>query len=696
MTSTINTQHSRQSDDEMPPVDLTRSQGWLKPSQFSAYLFANCAKISPLKGSSILKRLKQFSSVENLSSSQLHAAFTAELTIETLKTANYRSRDLTLISPLTFLQHGENYLPLAAFPPAFTANDVPDGGRILFLNANLPSRKLSKFQFVQTFLNHRYQRLGLLLFLGMVPVILSALSELLNQPLFDSIVPSGKVPLVLLVGVATIFFQFSGQIITSISQQTQAIFNSQVDLTSKIATAQRFLSARGQDLPPRDTGSWRLTFFAASAFLGSFESLVISIPLALFSLFVNLIVIGAYTDFSAIQNLLLISLIPASITLLISYISSTIAIKMMGQQSRLESIIYSVVRSIRGIWMSSSEDYYIRRFQSAREDMARTLLRSGIFSATTDIIDKITTGVLYAFIYIQYYISSTTPGARQESVGSLLVIYSAIGTVSGALNSITGDFVNIFQTLPTYWTPNAIRDIKSFVEPVDSVSDLSISILRFDNLTYNAPGIRGPFQNPINLQISSPGSIAITGPSGSGKSTLLKILLGYIKPLSGRITLLDSFGVEVSIDLYQSNVLVLSQDLGSFGDQLRDVLDPSGSVEEETLELAADKIGLTEVLNQLPLRWKTPINEYGRDLSLGQIQQFKLAKSLIKKYDIIISDEATCHLPEHQHLEAIQLLNNSCDLHVSVLHRKSALKLFDRVLDISQLGDVTLTELAKL
>ena len=148
MTSTINTQHSRQSDDEMPPVDLTRSQGWLKPSQFSAYLFENCAKMSPLKGSSILNRLKQFSSFENLSSSQLHAAFTAELTIETLKTANYRSRDLTLISPLTFLQHGENYLPLAAFPPAFTANDVPDGGRILFLNASLPSRKLSKFQFI--------------------------------------------------------------------------------------------------------------------------------------------------------------------------------------------------------------------------------------------------------------------------------------------------------------------------------------------------------------------------------------------------------------------------------------------------------------------------------------------------------------------------------------------------------------------
>ena len=440
------------------------------------------------------------------------------------------------------------------------------------------------------------------------------------------------------------------------------------------------------DLPVRDTGSWRLTFFAASAFLGSLESLVISIPLALFSLLVNLIVIGAYTNLSSIEHLLLICLLPATLSLLISYLSSTIAIKMMGQQSRLESIIFSVVRNIRGIWMSSSEDYFISRFLSARQEMARSLLKSGTFAASTDILDKITTGLLYAFIYIEYYRSTTTPGSHQASVGSLLVIYSAIGTVSGALNSITGDLVTIFQTLPTYWTPNAIRDIGSFIEPSASSSNLSLRSIRVEGLTYSAPGIRGPFRSPIDFEIIVPGAVAITGPSGSGKSTLLKLLLGYLKPLTGGICLIDTFGNEVSLDLHQTNVLVLCQDLGFYGDQLRDVIDPSGAVDEQMLEQAAITIGLKDVLDQLPLRWQTPISEYSRDLSLGQIQLFKLAKALIKKYHIIVSDEPTCHLPELDHLKAIKLLNDNCDVHISVLHRQSCLPLFNHVLTLSPNG----------
>jgi ATP-binding cassette subfamily C protein len=671
---------------------LERDQGWLSPTEYTRYMVNSLADVPPLKGSKLLSRLKQLSGIDSLSSNQLLSTISSELSLETLKAGSYRSRDLNLIAPMVFAQIGENYLPLAAFPAELCLDDMPSGTRIFFLNDRLPNRKLSKLQFLQTFLDNRYQRLGLFLFLGSIPVVLVAISELLNQPLFDTIVPSGQVPAVLLIGIATIFFQGSGQIITSISEQSQAIFNSQVDLTSKIATAQRFLNARSQDLPARDIGTWRLTFFAASAFLGSLESLLISIPLALFSLFVNLIVIGAYTDPASIGHLLIICLIPATLSLIISYLSSTIAVKMMGQQSRLESIIYSVVRNIRGIWMSSSEKYFIDRFLAARQEMALSLLRSGTFAASTDILDKITTGLLYAFIYIEYYRSTTTPGAHQASVGSLLVIYSAIGTVSGALNTITGDLVTIFQTLPTYWTPNAIRDISNFTESTASKSKLSLRAIHVEGLTYNAPGIRGPFKLPVDFELSAAGSVAITGPSGSGKSTLLKLLLGYLKPVTGRIALIDSFDNEASINLYQANILVLSQDLGFFGDQLRDVVDPSGTVEEGALEEAINKVGLTPVLDQLPLRWQTPVNEYSRDLSLGQIQLFKLSKAFMKKYDIIISDEPTCHLPEKAHLASIELLNKSCDLHISVLHRSSGLPLFDRVLSLSQDGNVTLTD----
>jgi ABC-type bacteriocin/lantibiotic exporter with double-glycine peptidase domain len=398
---------------------------------------------------------------------------------------------------------------------------------------------------------------------------------------------------------------------------------------------------------------------------------------------------GAYTDLGAIIHLLLICMVPSLVSLVISYASSTIAIRLMGQQSQLESIIYSVVRNIRGIWMSNSESYFEKRFAAARSNMAQSLLRSGSIAATTDVLDKITTGLLYTYIYIEYYRSSTSASSTQLSVGSLLVIYSAIGIVSGSLNSITQDLVSIFQTLPTYWAPNAIRDINSFVAPVED--NLVIKSIVLDNVSYLAPGLNGPFKQPFNLEISSPGSLAIMGPSGSGKSTLLKLILGHLKPSSGELQLIDAFGKDTAVDLYQTNVLVISQDLRLFGDHLRDVVDPAAAYSDQALEDAAAQMGMAEVLDQLPLRWLTPINEFSRDLSLGQLQLFKLTKALLKRHSIIISDEPTCHLPETLHMQALKMLNEHCDLHISVLHRQSGMALFDRILELNDAGEIKLS-----
>lgn len=663
-------------------------EGWLDASAFAIDLIRECADLAPLKGSNALSRLQELVAEQSINAQQLMMILGAEFRLQPLNVSTYHRRDLNKVLPVVFACQKEQFLPASRFPDIISASEMPAEIKLLTITNTLPQHKLTKLQFVLELLKGRKTQLAMLLLLGSLPVLVAAAAELLNQPLFDNIVPSGQIPLVLLIGIATLFFQGSGQIITSISQQYEVLFNSQIDLASKMATGERFMNARTQDLPQRDIGSWRLTFSVASAFLGSLESMVVSIPLAIFSLVVNLIVMGAYTDSTAIAHLLLICMVPSLVSLAITYASSTISIRLMGQQSQLESIIYSVVKNIRGIWMSNSADYFEKRFQNARSNMAKNMLRSGTIAATTDVVDKITTGLLYAYIYIEYYRSSTAPSTNQLSVGSLLVIYSAIGIISGSLNSITQDLVSIFQTLPTYWTPNAIRDINSFVAPAED--DRTISSVVLDNITYLAPNINGPFKRPVNLEITLPGSMAIVGPSGSGKSTLLKLLLGHLKPTTGRVQLIDSFDNDAAIELHQANVLVISQDLRLFGDHLRDVLDPAGAYNDAALENAASAMGLSEVLDQLPLRWLTPINEFSRDLSLGQLQLFKLSKALLKHHNIIISDEPTCHLPESLHIKALQLLNKNCDLHLSVLHRQSGLTLFDRVLELKGDGEFKL------
>lgn len=671
------------------PFSKSDSSLWMQAATYATYLLSLSNKRALLKAPGVHEALTRLSEQPDLSPEQLLAGLSDYLQVNELSLEPSKLSSLSRLSRLSFLLRDNYILPSCYFDSYSVIESEQGSTRAIFLSAPLPATKLTKVQFVNTLMQNRWSIIFLMLAVGTPPVILSALAELLQQPLFDNFVPEGRIPAIILVGIASVMLQITAQMITSISSFVKTYFTQHVDLETKVATAQRFLLASEDSVPKRDAGSWRLTFSVASAYLGSIESLFISIPLAIISMVANLLIVGAFTDFSAIWNLFLILLIPTALSILISYLSSNISVRMMGQRSTIEATIYEVVRQIRGIWLTNTQEIYLDRFARSRSAMSNSLLRSGALEATSGVINNLFQGILYAFIFYQYYTASLDPQKTNLSVGSLLVIYFAIGSLSGSLSSIAGDLVSIAQSLPTYWTPNAIRDMTTFRKPASQQPCPLPAAIEIVDLTYTAENADYPFDKPINITLDKGKSYALVGPSGSGKSTLLSLLVGHLKPRSGTVNLIDGKGQRLTQQLIDSKLLILSQETNLYGSTLHDVIDPSRSYPLETMERACAQMGLDSVLDSLSLRWKTPINEFSRDLSLGQLQRFKIARSLLESFDLILSDEATCHLPEDLHLESIELLNNQSQMHISVLHRLSALHLFDNVIQVDSDGLVS-------
>ena len=671
--------------------DQNSAPRWITPAEYACYLLATKKKCSLLRTEPIQQTLEFLSEQQDLSAQQLIQNLGDLVQVNETPFHEGQISALSRLAQVAFLVQGETILPAEAFSAGTSDANTMAESRVYFLSAELPKQKLTKKQFVSTLMERRWSIIALALALGTPAAVAGALAELLQQPLFDNFVPEGRIPSIVLVGFGTIILQLSGQLMTSIQTLSQSYFTQNLDLETKVATARRYLMAKARALPQKDIGSWRLTFSVASAFLGSINSLFISIPLAIISMAVNVAVIGAFTDFSAVWNLFLILLIPTALSIGISYLSSNISIRVIGQQSAIDSTIYEAVRQIRGIWLSNTEAIYVDRFTKARIGISRSLLRSGSLDATSSVLNNLFTGFLYAFIFYEYYKSYLDPTRSNLSVGSLLVIYFAIGSLSGSLSSIAEDLVSIAQSLPTYWTPNAIRDINEFRSPPSAEPMACPEAIVVSDLTYTATGADYPFSQPISLSLSADRSYALIGPSGSGKSTLLSLLIGHLSPCSGSIQLFDANQQKLNYTLPDCNLLVLSQETNLCGSRLLDVVDPSRKVPLEKIEAACADLELTDLLDSLPLRWQTPVNEFSRDLSLGQLQRFKIARALVNDYDIIISDEATCHLPEDQHLEMMQLLNQRSRIHISVLHRTSALHLFDEVVTIDRKGGIALT-----
>ena len=326
----------------------------------------------------------------------------------------------------------------------------------------------------------------------------------------------------------------------------------------------------------------------------------------------------------------------------------------------------------------------------------KSLLRSGSLDATSSMLNSLFQGFLYAFIFYQYYRDYLDPENSNLSVGSILVIYFAVGSLSSSLNSVSEDLVSIAQSLPTYWMPNAIRDIDVF-RSVRSPQRLTCpNSIVLSQLTYAFDGTGYPFKKPISLSLQINNSYALIGPSGSGKSTLLRLLVRHLNPKSGSVELFDDNYQKLNYSLADCRILLLTQDANFCGSRLYDVVDPSRTIPIQKIEKACHQLDLSELLDSLPLRWQTPINEFSRDLSLGQLQRFKIARALLDDYDIILSDEATCHLSEEQHLKMIKLLNQHSKIHISVLHRISALNYFDEVIKINRAGEISTTSVTSL
>lgn len=60
-------------------------------------------------------------------------------------------------------------------------------------------------------------------------------------------------------------------------------------------------------------------------------------------------------------------------------------------------------------------------------------------------------------------------------------------------------------------------------------------MIKIDNITFSYTGTAPYILNNVTLSIPAGEYISIMGDNGSGKSTLMKLLLGFLKPISGSI-----------------------------------------------------------------------------------------------------------------------------------------------------------------
>lgn len=186
----------------------------------------------------------------------------------------------------------------------------------------------------------------------------------------------------------------------------------------------------------------------------------------------------------------------------------------------------------------------------------------------------------------------------------------------------------------------------------------------------------------FDLTVTPGETIALVGPSGAGKSTVLNLVIGFLRPTSGRI-LLDGRDME-TLDLrtYRRFLSVVPQESILFEGSIKEnVTYGMADVPEDRVRRALQDANALEFIDRLPDGLDTVVGERGARLSGGQRQRLAIARALIRDPRVLILDEATSALDTRSEAliqEALTRLVAGRTVLV-VAHRLSTIRRADRI-----------------
>jgi ATP-binding cassette subfamily B protein len=348
------------------------------------------------------------------------------------------------------------------------------------------------------------------------------------------------------------------------------------------------------------------------------------------------------------------------------------------------SLFVETLIGMRTVVASNAGKYEEGRFRERNSAFVDTLLRlqmtsfltgalpGTILTASTALVflyggkmiidGKMTIGTLVAFM--AYHVRLLSPVQNMMNL-------------SASLAAARVSLARIFEILDT--PAEVVEQPKAL--PLGPIRDKIVMedvVLRHD---------REDVLNGVSFEIQAGMFCAILGPSGAGKSTIADLLVRFLDPDCGRITV-DGVDLRaLRLEDLRREIVLVDQTPHLFNASIAENISYlHAEASREEIEAAGREAGLDELIRRLPEGYDTQTGERGLALSAGERQRVALARALLRKPSVLLLDEPTSALdPATERIVARNLRKSLRGRTVIVItHRPALSEMADQVVNLRE------------
>lgn len=251
---------------------------------------------------------------------------------------------------------------------------------------------------------------------------------------------------------------------------------------------------------------------------------------------------------------------------------------------------------------------------------------------------------------------------------------ATVGWVSSIIQQAEASQKRINEFLKTQ------PEIKDAVQTVDFKFNHNI---RFENVSFTYPDTGIEALKNLSFTIQKGQTLGIVGKTGAGKSTLLELLGRLYTPTSGEIFIDEVPLKNIKISSLRFNTGYVPQDVFLFSDTIINNLrfGKHNATKNELIQATKLAAVHSNIVN-FKKGYDTLLGERGVTLSGGQKQRIAIARTLIKKPEILLLDDCLSAVDTQTEEKIISNFNNLSEIKTTFIisHRISSVQNADQII----------------